>query len=304
MKLANSPVEQIHVAGHDVFIKRDDLLHPQFSGNKARKFLYFYEQDFPTVKKVLGYGSAQANSLYSMAALCQLKGWQLEFYVDHLPQLLLANPSGNYAAALALGAKVLPAPVSGGEQIASYLQQLAANDPECLFIEEGGRMAEAEYGVAKLAEEIADWYQAEQLSQLALFLPSGTGTTALFLAKYFKQHELAIEVFTCPVVGDAAYLQQQFDQLCANRQWHPTIVAPAKKYHFGKCYRDFLTLWRLLNQTGVTFELLYDPLGWMTLLQTAPTLAMPLMYLHQGGLLGNSSMLPRYQRKYPQLFSD
>ncbi|KFZ36710.1 1-aminocyclopropane-1-carboxylate deaminase [Shewanella mangrovi] len=302
MQLANSPVEQITLGKHTIFIKRDDLLHPQFSGNKARKFLYFLEHAFDGVEKVLGYGSAQANSLYSLAALCQLKGWQLDFYVDHLPQMLMQSPSGNYAAACAMGANVIVAPVRGGVQIESYLRSLAAHDEHCLLIAEGGRVAEAEYGVSKLAEEIAVWCKQHLIDELALFLPAGTGTTALFLAKYFTQHRLNIHVYTCPVVGDAEYLQQQFTQLCADTSLHPMIVAPPKKYHFGKCYLEFLTLWQQLNHTGITFELLYDPLGWMMLLQVAEQITMPMMYLHQGGVLGNQSILPRYQRKYPQCF--
>ncbi|MGB1280427.1 MAG: 1-aminocyclopropane-1-carboxylate deaminase/D-cysteine desulfhydrase, partial [Vibrio cyclitrophicus] len=29
-----------------------------------------------------------------------------------------------------------------------------------------------------------------------------------------------------------------------------------------------------------------------------------IIYVHQGGILGNESMLPRYQRKYPDIFSN
>jgi len=48
----------------------------------------------------------------------------------------------------------------------------------------------------------------------------------------------------------------------------------------------------------VEFDLLYDPHGWLTLLENPELFEKPLLYIHQGGLLGNESMLKRYERKY------
>lgn len=61
-------------------------------------------------------------------------------------------------------------------------------------------------------------------------------------------------------------------------------------------------MWHELESTGIAFELLYDPLGWLCLKQLwQQGLAAPVLYLHQGGLLGNQSMLPRYRRKFGEL---
>ncbi len=68
-QLAPSPVQLIKFANRNIYIKRDDLLNHHFSGNKARKLAYFLENDFPGVSKIVGHGSVQANSLYSLAAL-------------------------------------------------------------------------------------------------------------------------------------------------------------------------------------------------------------------------------------------
>jgi 1-aminocyclopropane-1-carboxylate deaminase/D-cysteine desulfhydrase-like pyridoxal-dependent ACC family enzyme len=107
---------------------------------------------------------------------------------------------------------------------------------------------------------------------------------------------------TVPCVGDAAYLRRQFALLEPDRGFWPEIVDLPRKYHFGKLYREFYQLWlELYRQTGVLFDLLYDPKGWRTLLAHRKKLEGPLLYLHQGGLKGNESMLPRYRRKYPDL---
>ncbi|GIU48912.1 1-aminocyclopropane-1-carboxylate deaminase [Shewanella algidipiscicola] len=303
IQLTDTPVHVLHVDGHDVFVKRDDLLHPAFSGNKARKFAYFLEQDFPSIDTLVGYGSPQANSLYSMSALAKLKGWQLQFYVDHIASHLLNNPLGNYRAALQNGAKIIDLSQCldrGQHDCADYIEQcvLPGRD-ELLFIPEGGRCHYAEPGVRQLAREIIAWKQAEQLSQLTVFLPSGTGTTALFLQKSFTELDDSIQVMTCSAVGGDDYLKLQWRMLASDESMFPQILSPNKRYHFGKLYPEFFQVWQKLKQAGMEFELLYDPLGWLVLLHFLANKPMAkVLYVHQGGILGNESMLPRYRRKY------
>jgi 1-aminocyclopropane-1-carboxylate deaminase/D-cysteine desulfhydrase-like pyridoxal-dependent ACC family enzyme len=303
MKLAQTPVQEIIFNRQHVFVKRDDLLHPEFSGNKARKFAYFLEKTFPEVTMLVGYGSPQANSLYSMSALAKLKGWQLRFYVDHIASHLVENPIGNYRAALENGAEIIDLSLCqdrDGRDSLSYIEQcVLPGTCDRLFIPEGGRCHYAEYGVRQLAVEIIEWKQRQGIPSLTLFLPSGTGTTALFLQKSFIALDPSISVYTCAVVGGDKYLSQQFSLLEANIALHPTILPSKKRYHFGKLYPEFLEVWHRLQQTGIEFELLYDPLGWLILNEyLRNNSGEKVLYLHQGGLLGNQSMLPRYKRKY------
>jgi len=84
-----------------------------------------------------------------------------------------------------------------------------------------------------------------------------------------------------------------------NESTHPTIISPSKKRHFGKLYRESYNIWlKLQHEMGVEFDLLYDPHGWLTLLENPELFEKPLLYIHQGGLLGNESMLKRYIRRY------
>ncbi|MFT6987384.1 MAG: 1-aminocyclopropane-1-carboxylate deaminase [Psychromonas sp.] len=297
--LAPSPVQRVNMAGFTFFIKRDDLLNPYFSGNKARKFAYFLNNDFPAIKKIIGHGSVQANSLYPLAALAKLKGWQLDFYVNNIPRWLKQSPNGNYRAALALGTNIIEVDKSAlteGANLDSFMrskaQQLA---PDTLFIPEGGRSKNAKQGIAVLAAEIQLFCQQQSLQSPIIMLPSGTGTTALFL-----QSLLPYKVFTCACVGDKQYLTQQLSELESDLSAWPTILPSAKRYQFGKLYPEFYQIWlQLKQQTNIEFDLLYDPLGWLTLLAylKKKRVDQPIIYIHQGGLIGNESMLPRYQRK-------
>ena len=297
IQLAPTPVESIQFEGHSLFIKRDDLQHPHFSGNKARKFHYLLQSPPQGIATLISYGSCQSNALLSLAALAQLNRWQLHFYVDHIPGYLQANPVGNYARALALGATVTPVGGErGGEDFQSYVERvLVPRHDNALFVPEGGRCALAEPGIRGLAEEIRLWAAQQGMDDIKVALPSGTGTTALFLQKH-----LPFEVLTCACVGDEDYLSQQFSMLSDSPADFPRILPTRRKYHFGKPCRDFYDIWQKLQaQTGIEFELLYDPLGWLTLLDYLRQRRdnTPVLYIHQGGVLGNASMLGRYRRK-------
>ncbi|MDE1249927.1 1-aminocyclopropane-1-carboxylate deaminase/D-cysteine desulfhydrase [Vibrio aestuarianus] len=298
MKLSDTPITQHIFANKHFYLKRDDQLHSHFSGNKARKFMALLDTKDEITTTLISYGSVQANSLYSMAALANIKGWSFEFYVDRIPSWLKQKPIGNYRGALDLGAKIVevssvsPVPIHPEEYIRTQRQP----DAHCLVMPEGGRSPIAKVGIKQLAMEILNWARFENKQSFVVALPSGTGTTALFLHKYLKPH--GIEVLTCSCVGGNDYLTKQFDDL--GESDHPVILSPNKKHHFGQLYAADYHVWQqLLEQTHVEFDLLYDPLMWQCLLpwmQDNPQQS--IIYIHQGGLLGNESMLPRYQRKF------
>lgn len=303
MTLNDSPVELIRFRCREFYIKRDDLLHPTFSGNKARKFLYYLENEFPNINRLISYGSAQANSLYSFSSLAKLKDWNFDYYVDHISSYMKDNPRGNYRAALENGANIIEVNEDLlGRDMQTYLEQeILPRYADAVFVPEGGRCQQAAFGVELLAEEIIQWAQEHNIDRLKVVLPSGTGTTALFLQRHFRQQQTSIEVLTCACVGGGDYVKKQFLELEPDQRLHPEILPADKKYHFGKLYDDFYTLWQeLYAETGIEFELLYDPLGWKTLLthlKQKDLEDIPVMYIHQGGVLGNETMLPRYQRR-------
>ena len=229
--------------------------------------------------------------MYSLSVLAKMRGWEFEYFVDHIAEYLKENPHGNYKGALDNGMQI---------NVGSIESTNNLND-NTLFIEEGGRQKEAEYGIKVLAEEIIIWQKENDIKELNLFLPSGTGTTALFLQKHLPDNT----VLTTPCVGDATYLKKQFLELEEDAIYHPTILTLEKKHHFAKLYRENYKIWlKLQQQTGVEFDLLYDPLGWRVLLTHPEVFSKPTLYIHQGGVLGNESMLPRYERKYKDINKD
>ena len=165
---------------------------------------------------------------------------------------------------------------------------------DSLFINEGVWQPQAEAGFISQARQIERWTEAEGKT-VDIFLPSGTGTSAAFLAKHVK-----FDVYTCPCVGDADYLKSEIEALTPNSKAH--ILQPPKKYHFGDLKPELYQIWReVCEQTGIEFELIYDPVGFLTMTANLGAFKNEILYIHQGGALGNISQKLRYERKFKEI---
>lgn len=318
---ASSPMQKACVDGFELYIKRDDLLLPQspelsgnfftgsfLNGNKARKFQSLLTQDCSEFERIVSYGSAQGNGLVALAAIAKIKGLAFDYYVDHVSDFLIQNPAGNYKAALSLGVNFHQVRLKQNgidKTLEQYVAERLSTLTNSHYVPEGGANEQAMVGVYQLADELMAFFDEQREPQMKVMLPSGTGTMAWFLQQRFAQKGYHIEVWTCACVGSNEYLSAQFKRFASySRLSDPgklKVLAPAKKYHFGKLYREFWQVWQsVVKQTGVEFELLYDPLGWMCLLDKLKSLSTPplVVYIHQGGVLGNQSMLVRYKRKF------
>lgn len=287
--LDNTPIQKIFFEGFEFFVKRDDLLHKDFSGNKARKLHYFLHNEFKGIDTLISYGSNQSNAMYSMSVLAKMKNWKFEYYTDHVPEFLGKNPIGNYRASLDNGMNLYL-------DKNSYFSRKSNARSNELFIDEGGALQEAKFGLKILANEILSYIKENDLKDTTIFLPSGTGTTALYLQRTIKE----LTVLTCACVGSSEYLQQQFEALEPKLEIYPTILPTPRKFHFGKLYKqNYASYLKLLKQTNIEFDLLYDPIGWQTILEYKKEHPNTnIIYIHQGGALGNISMLQRYERKW------
>ncbi|MDX1808019.1 MAG: 1-aminocyclopropane-1-carboxylate deaminase/D-cysteine desulfhydrase [Sulfurospirillaceae bacterium] len=290
MTFASSLFEKRFFDQRLFYIKRDDLLHPDFSGNKARKFEYFLAHDFPKIKRVVSYGSNQSNAMYSLSVLAKMKNWEFVYFCDHIPSFLKQNPVGNYKYALQNKMKMFES--KNREHEAHLLE-----DETTLVIEEGGRQKEAEFGLKNLAQELLKDIERFKINDPYIFLPSGTGTTALFLQKH-----LPFNVYTCSTVGGDDYLIDQWKMADEAIHKFPLILSSAKKYHYGKLYKEAYGIWdKLKTSMDVEFDLLYDPIGWLKFLENIDSMEGTPIYIHQGGLKGNESMQARYERKYGKI---
>lgn len=284
----SSPISKISLEGREFFIKRDELLDPYLAGNKYRKLYTFLQTPKDRYTTVVSYGGTQSNAMLAIAAMCKEKSWHFIYYTKPLSTIQKEQKNGNFYTALSLG--MHHQEIEEG-LYKEFIASLRVNiDQKTLLIDQGGANQGAKGGLDVLAQEIRA--QQDLVTDVkALATPSGTGTTALYLASALPEYT----VYTTPCVGDVEYLKTQMLALVDKLPSNLVILSPAKKYHFAKPYKEFYEIYTRLQAAGVEFDLLYAPKMWLTLLeQTDDTI----LYIHSGGVTGNSSMLPRYEKKF------
>ncbi|MGP1561045.1 MAG: 1-aminocyclopropane-1-carboxylate deaminase [Helicobacteraceae bacterium] len=271
---SNSKIDAVSFGSKRLFVKRDDLIHPIFNGNKARKLYFLINSAY---RKIITYGGSNSNTIAPLSFIAAQKNMRVDFYVKTFAkaQDLSALPANiNFI-------EITPA---RWEQTVQDLRARGAGAKDEIFIPQGVAMQEAGLGVKILAAEIAAARASFKFS--CVFLPSGTGTTAFYLQNFLQD----LDVYTTPCVGDEKYLQEQFSALGKGRR--PRVIAVGK-YRFGAPHKDLLNMYRdLLSQTGIEFDLLYDPIGFLALQKLQKN---DVLYIHQGGTSGNKTMLKRYE---------
>jgi 1-aminocyclopropane-1-carboxylate deaminase/D-cysteine desulfhydrase-like pyridoxal-dependent ACC family enzyme len=279
----NSPISKIDLEGRVFYVKRDDLIDPFLAGNKYRKLYTLLQTPSNQFNKIISYGGTQSNAMLAIAAMCKNKGWEFIYYTKPLSDAQKNENCGNFYHAKNLG--MLHVEIEH-QFYKDFIASLRFNlDEKTFVIDQGGAVEEARLGLEVLAEEI----RAQNLHVKSLATPSGTGTTALYLALSLPQYR----VYTTPCVGDSSYLREQMSALHEIPK-NLTILEPQKKHHFAKPYREFLEIQQKLLSSGVEFDLIYAPSLWKCLIEQTNE---EILYIHSGGVSGNESMMRRYAQK-------
>ncbi len=290
--------QRVKVDDKELIVKRDDLLEFPASGNKAFKLYFLTEvlQKPHPYKKLVSYGGYQSNYMLALARIARYYQLDFDYHVLALPKHVKAQPTGSLKSALATGMHL----VEHKEKCTkAYLEKHYQNKGDLetsLILEQGGFQQEAEKGLCLCAKEIDDYLERKKIPKASIVIASGTGASAYYLQKHLPSH---YGVYTVACIGDADYLEKQFKQLQdidEKAMELPVILTLGKKYHFGKCYIEHLkTHQKLLHETGINFDLLYDPIAWQALLMHYHSLEKPVIYIHCGGTEGNESMYRRYR---------
>lgn len=279
----SSPISKIAVDGRDFYIKRDDLIDKYLAGNKYRKLYTLLQTPSNKLNSIVSYGGTQSNAMLAIAAMCKAKEWEFVYYSKPISKIQKEEKIGNYFRSIKLGMQHVEIE---HELYRDFISSLRVNlDEKTFIIDQGGAVKQAKEGLEVLAKEI----RTSNSHVKSLATPSGTGTTALFLALALPEYK----IYTTPCVGDVSYLKEQMSTL--NKIPDNLIILESeKKYHFAKPYPEFLHIQKKLLDAGVEFDLLYAPCMWKALLEQTDE---EIMYIHSGGVTGNESMLARYKKK-------
>ncbi|MCO5261111.1 MAG: pyridoxal-phosphate dependent enzyme [Crocinitomicaceae bacterium] len=172
----NSIIQQIHIEEFDnrgikLLVKRDDLIHPEVSGNKWRKLKYTIEH-FKQSKceKILTFGGAFSNHLLATASACHALGIPSIGVVrgdEHTPH---SNPVLERCKELGMFLYFVSREEYAQRYMEEYHQELHSSFSNTYIVNEGGASYYGMIGCQEIIPELPPFDH--------LFVSQGTSTTS------------------------------------------------------------------------------------------------------------------------------
>lgn len=202
----NSPVQKIEDAVFtgqklELYLKRDDLIHPLISGNKWRKLKYVLQEARIQHKThLVTFGGAFSNHLLATAAAGANSGFQTTGFVrgENVQNDTL------FMCRL-LGMKLIFTDRESYQHKPGLFLQYFFNDPQAFFIDEGGASVQAASGCSELVAELPEQYDH-------LFCACGTGTTAAGVINGLDNNNLPTQFHAVPVFKNADWMRQEIEK--------------------------------------------------------------------------------------------
>jgi 1-aminocyclopropane-1-carboxylate deaminase len=287
-----SPIHQIHdplfdEKGLEVFIKRDDLIHPLISGNKWRKLKYVLQQAQSENKThLVTFGGAYSNHLLATAAAAAKFGFRSTGFVRGEK----VNNDTLFLCRLH-GMDLLFTDREGYRDKRALFNKYFGDDPGALFIDEGGASALGAKGCSELINELTDTYDH-------VFCACGTGTTAAGIINGINEHRLDTQFHGIPVLKNGEFLSDEIDKYLDK----PADYNLHTKYHFGGYARTTDELVQFIKRFVASTGVLVDPVYTGKMLYAIYDLAAKnyftkgsrILAIHTGGIWGLLGMRDKF----------
>lgn len=288
-----SPLERVYTdvfveKGLELWLKRDDMIHPLISGNKWRKLKYILKSATDQHKKhLVTFGGAYSNHLLATAAAAakfgfQSIGWVRGEVVDN-QTLFLCRLHGMQLRFISR---------AGYKDKKSIFIEHHGNDAEAFFIDEGGSGIDGARGCSEIVDEFDQEFDH-------VFCACGTGTTAAGIINGIAAKKLSTEFHGVPVLKNGEFMRQEIAQYLHQ----PYAFHLHMDYHFGgyaKAQPELLQfVQKFVQQTGVLIEPVYTGKMLYALSDLASqnyfARGSKLLAIHTGGLFG----LFGFQHQFP-----
>ncbi|WP_345951040.1 pyridoxal-phosphate dependent enzyme [Mucilaginibacter sp. PAMB04274] len=232
--------------GLNVFIKRDDLIHPLISGNKWRKLKYILQKAHSINKNhLVTFGGAYSNHLLATAAAAARFGFASTGFVRgeevQNDTLFLCRLHGM---------KLIFVDRDTYREKQVLFERYFGDDQRAYFIGEGGASAEAVQGCAELVDELPLLYNH-------LFCACGTGTTAAGIITGLSRHKLPTQFHAVPVFKNGNFMRNEIDRYLPFKADYTLHT----EYHFGgyaKTSPELISfIQSFVANTGILIEPVY-----------------------------------------------
>lgn len=282
----------------DIFMKRDDLIHPVVSGNKWRKLKYNVEQAKLKRKQgILTFGGAFSNHLVATAAACHQAGLQ-SIGIVRGEEADLNNPTLKACRDFGMEVKPISRGEYGLKNDEEYLGNLKLNCSTYYIVPEGGSNY---YGVMGAAEVIGKPERNFEIVAGAV----GTGTSLAGLLLGTQEHQ---QVLGFTAVKNGGYLKEEVENLLMRSLMDEETVSDLMEkltlvtdYHFGGFAKADETLAQFIREFKKTNNIQLDAIyngkmmyGLNDMIQTENWKGKKILAIHCGGLQGNASIEKRF----------
>lgn len=236
----------------NLWIKREDLIHPHLSGNKWRK-LEFNLREMKRLKKkgVLTFGGAYSNHIYATAAAGQLFDFPT-IGIIRGERTLPLNPTLSFAMQAGMKLNYVDRTTYRDKEKLNKIYQ--AQYPDYYFLPEGGTNIHAIPGCARTVTELR-----EQLPQLPdyICLACGTGGTLAGIVTGLNGESKVLGFSV--LKGD--FHQQDIRQLFLDANISdPKNWSINTDYHFGGYARRSSELDKFIDAFKTDYDI---PLEWI-----------------------------------------
>ncbi|MFN0175580.1 MAG: 1-aminocyclopropane-1-carboxylate deaminase/D-cysteine desulfhydrase [Saprospiraceae bacterium] len=292
--------------GISLFIKRDDLLHPEIQGSKGRKLaalLPDIKQSYPG--GLVTFGGAFSNHLHAVAVVGRI--FDIPTYgILRGEHVDLQNPTLRFCQEN--GMTLCPTAKAQYDACKAQGEALCRNDfPQCYFLPEGGNTPQALEACAAIPKEIKGQLSQEhpELTGQPRYLctPVGTGCTAAGIVAGLAETQNHVMIF--PVSSHQFDKSNILELLAKTDHTNPEIESRFSIIHeytfggFAKLHppviefvRSFFQQTNILLDPIYTAKMLYGVFDMLDKGDFAPNSTV--VALHSGGLQGWEGFSKRY----------
>lgn len=281
-----SVVEQLpsHLfCGHEqVFIKRDDLIHPIVSGNKYRKLKLHLQKVMQENKnRLVTFGGAFSNHMVATASAAASHGLKSTAFIRG--EELEVNFNHYLKTASLFGMEFIPTErLAYATKKNSLFDLHFGKDSGAYFIGEGGESEEAEWSASEIVDELP-------LDTDIIVLASATGTTAAGLLRGICASKRSIKVYPITILKNAQAQQLKLDNLSI-----PYNYEIISEFDFGGYAKTndalFVFIKEFISATGIVIDPVYTGKALFALKSCIESgrfeSTKKIVFLHTGGTLG------------------
>ncbi|MBF9255288.1 1-aminocyclopropane-1-carboxylate deaminase/D-cysteine desulfhydrase [Pontibacter sp. 172403-2] len=224
-----APLQQLHdpllqEQEVELWLKREDLLHPHISGNKWRKLKYnLQEARRLQHDTLLTFGGAYSNHIAATAAAGKEFGFKTIGIIrgeEHLP----LNPTLSFASACGMQLHYKSREAYRHKSEPAFLEQLQAQYHQPYILPEGGTNLLAVKGCTEITEDISLDYDY-------ICCAAGTGGTAAGIVAGLAGEK---QILIFPALKGGEFLQAEIEELVLQYNGHKyNNWQLITNYHFG-----------------------------------------------------------------------